>query len=73
LKDFSTSKAYSAAFNEYSEPSIACIICENFEYGTAAVDYDNLILYDNIKDLVNKNKSLSAAIQSIYMASTFVF
>jgi hypothetical protein len=55
LKDFATSNAYSAAFNEYSEPSIATIISENFECDTggggAAVDEDNLILYNNIKGI----------------------
>jgi hypothetical protein len=56
LKDFATSYAYSAAFNECSEPSIATVIFENFEYDTggggAAVDEDNLMLYNNIKGLI---------------------
>ena len=37
-KDFAISKAYSAAFNECSEPSTATIIFENFECDTAVVD-----------------------------------
>ena len=41
LKDFAKSKAYSAAFSECSEPSIATIILENFGCDSA-VDEDNL-------------------------------
>jgi len=39
-----SSEAYSAAFSECSEPSIATIIFENFECDAAASDEDNLIL-----------------------------
>jgi hypothetical protein len=70
LKDFANSKAYLAAFNECSEPSIATIIFENFECDTGgggpAVDEHNLISYNNIKGLIKRNQSLPTITQSLY-------
>lgn len=48
------SKAYSAAFNECSDPSIATIIFGNFEYEVFDVE-DNLILYDNMFKRIARN------------------
>ncbi|MGA7899283.1 MAG: hypothetical protein WA395_16090 [Nitrososphaeraceae archaeon] len=45
------------AFNECSEPSIVTILFENFECGSAAVDEDSLILYDNIKEPIHKDSA----------------
>jgi hypothetical protein len=57
LKDFETSKAYSAAFKECSEPSIATIIFENFECEVFNAE-DNLVLYDNVEYLIKRNHTL---------------
>jgi hypothetical protein len=60
--DIATPRAYSAAFNECSEPSIATIIFKNFEFSA-----DNLVLSKYTKGLIKMNL---AARQNVSLRST---